>query len=74
MAKKYGVPIKVLIKEGNVVASNALGHGVASGDYTLGQAAHEDVGYGQADPRLEAANKALGDELAKGGKGPDKKG
>ncbi|MEK7061552.1 MAG: hypothetical protein AAB954_02725, partial [Patescibacteria group bacterium] len=74
MAKKYGTPIRLLIEEGSNVAENALLHGVASENYTLGQAAHEDVGYGQSDPRAEAGYKSLGDATARGGTGPDKKG
>ncbi len=74
MTKRYGTPIKTLVQEGSSVAQNVLDHGVAPENYTLGQASHEDVAYGQADPRSEAGNRSLGANTARGGKGPDKKG
>ncbi len=73
MSKKYGTKIKELIENGCLAAKNALDHKVSSQDYTLGEASHQDIDYGQADPRLEIARKTYGDERSKGGKGPDKK-
>jgi hypothetical protein len=40
------------------------------GKWTPGQIAHMDIDCGQADPRIEAANKAWGDFTASGGRGP----
>jgi hypothetical protein len=74
MGKKYGTPIKKLVKEGDRVAINALEHRVGTLEETLGEASHNDIDYGQADPRLEAARKTLGDRTAEGGNGPDRKG
>lgn len=73
MSKKYGKTIEQLISEGDPVAINAFNHGVGTIDHTLGEATHEDVDYGGADPRLEAARKHWGDQTAKGGSGPHQK-
>lgn len=39
-------------------------------NWTPGQIQHMDVAYGQADPRVEAGNRARGDFFARGGSGP----
>jgi hypothetical protein len=74
---KYGTTLKELKKTNPELVQRIIDHHGNSipniENLTPGEIQQMDSDYGQADPRVAASNKALGDFTAKGGKGPKKK-
>lgn len=70
---KFGADLETLKEVDPAAAERIEQHfGGDAQRYTLGQLGHLDVSYGQADPRSEAGNDAIGDSTARGGSGPNK--
>ena len=68
---KFGTKLKDLSDTNPDLVERVETH--MGGDFenmTPGEIQHYDADYGQADPRVEAANKIAGEEAARGGSGP----
>lgn len=74
---KYGTSLKDLRESDPDSVQKIIDHHGNSipniKDCTPGEVQYYDIDYGQADPRVEAAQKALGDVNSKGGSGPKRK-